>query len=34
MIKENFDYRNKPSFIVDAYTKDGSQEIPHVIQSF
>ena len=25
MIKENFDYRNKPSFIVDAYAKDGSQ---------
>lgn len=25
MIKENFDYRNKPSFIIDAYAKDGSQ---------
>lgn len=25
MIKENFDYRHKPSFIIDAYTKDGSQ---------
>lgn len=25
MIKENFDYRHKPLFIIDAYTKDGSQ---------
>ncbi len=25
MIKESFDYRNKPSFIVDAYAKDGSK---------
>jgi hypothetical protein len=25
MIKENFDYRNKPSFFVDAYAKEGSQ---------
>lgn len=24
MIKENFDYKHKPSFIVDAYTKEGS----------
>ena len=25
MIKENFDYRHKPSFIIDAYAKDESQ---------
>ena len=25
IIKENFDYRLKPSFFVDAYTKEGSQ---------
>ena len=25
MIKENFDYRHKPLFIIDAYTKEGSQ---------
>ncbi len=25
MIKENFDYKHKPSFFVDAYAKDGSQ---------
>lgn len=25
MIKENFDYRHKSSFIIDAYAKDGSQ---------
>lgn len=25
MIKENFDYKHKPSFFVDAYAKDGGQ---------
>ena len=25
MIKENFDYRHKPLFIIDEYTKEGSQ---------
>ena len=25
MIKENFDYKHKPTFFIDAYAKEGGQ---------